>query len=216
MEIIQLLVGQMDVYCYLLGCRQNKNAAIIDPGGNAAQIKREADRRGYNIKYIINTHAHFDHTLGNKGLKDLTGAKLLLHQEDAELLASPEMQMMCQSMGYEPSPLPDAFLTDNQVIELGEGDEDKMTILHTPGHSLGGVCILIYGNPPNIITGDTLFVGAVGRTDFPGGSWPEMRRSIMNRILALPDNTVVWPGHNYGLTPTSTVAIERRSNPYLQ
>jgi glyoxylase-like metal-dependent hydrolase (beta-lactamase superfamily II) len=216
MEITQLLVGQMDVYCYLLGCPHNKNAAVIDPGGNAAQIKREADKRGYHIEYIINTHAHFDHTLGNKGLKDLTGAKLLLHREDADLLLSADMQMMCQSMGYEPSPPPDGFLTDNQVIALGEGDEDKMTVLHTPGHSPGGVCILIYGAPDNIITGDTLFVGAVGRTDFPGGSWPVMRRSIMNRILSLPDNTVVWPGHNYGLNPTSTVAIERRSNPYLQ
>ena len=210
MEIVQMLVGQMDVYAYLIGCPETKNAAVVDPGGNAERIKAEADKRGYNIIYIINTHGHFDHTLANGTLKKLTNAKLLIHKDDAALLKAPEMRMMTQSMGYEPSPEPDEFITDNQEISLGENC--KIKVMHTPGHSQGGVCLYI---PGNVITGDTLFVGAVGRTDFPGGSWPVMRNSIFERILSLPDDTVVWPGHHYGPTPKSTVDRERRTNPFL-
>lgn len=210
MQIVQMLVGQMDVYAYLIGCPETKNAAVVDPGGDGERIKTEADKLGYNIVYIINTHGHFDHTLANGVLKRLTGAKLLIHKDDAPLLTAPEMRMMTQSMGYEPSPDPDEYLSEGQEISLG--DNCKIKVLHTPGHSQGGVCLYI---PGNIITGDTLFVGAVGRTDFPGGSWPVMRKSIFERILSLPDETVVWPGHHYGPTPSSTVAREKRTNPFL-
>ena len=210
MEIVQMLVGQMDVYAYLLGCPETKKAAVIDPGGNAERIKAEADKRGWQIIYIINTHGHFDHTMANGALKALTSAQLLIHQDDATLLTAPEMRMMTQSMGYDPSPAADAFITDNQEISLG--DNCKIKALHTPGHSRGGVSFCF---PGHIFTGDTLFVGAVGRTDFPGGSWPIMRKSIFERILTLPDNTVVWPGHHYGPSPSSTVAKERRTNPFL-
>ena len=210
MEIVQILVGHMDVYAYLLGCPETKKAAVIDPGGHAERIKATADKHGWQIVYILNTHGHFDHTLANGALKTLTGAQLLIHKDDAALLAAPEMRMMTQSMGYDPSPPPDAFITDNQEIVLG--DNCKIKVLHTPGHSRGGVSFYF---PGHVFTGDTLFVGAVGRTDFPGGSWPVMRESIERRILSLPNDTVVWPGHNYGPSPSSSVANERRTNPFL-
>ena len=211
MEIVQMLVGPMDVYAYLLGCPESKNAAVIDPGGAAQRIKAESDKRGYKIIYILNTHNHFDHTAANAELQSLTGAQILIHKDDARDLDSPGMAAASISMGFEPSPSAGGVLSDNQVISLGPNCEIK--VIHTPGHTPGGVCFYIDGN---LFTGDTLFVGAVGRTDFAGGSWPVMLNSLQKRILTFPDETVVWPGHHYGPTASSTVGREKRTNPFVQ
>jgi glyoxylase-like metal-dependent hydrolase (beta-lactamase superfamily II) len=211
MEIVQMLVGSMDVYAYLLGCPESKKAAVIDPGGAAGKIKAEADKRGYEIIYILNTHNHPDHTAANAELKDLTGAKILIHKDDAHHLSSPSMASAAISMGCQPSPPADKTLDDNELISLGQDCQIK--VVHTPGHTPGGVC---FYNEGNIFTGDTLFVGAVGRTDLSGGSWPVMLNSLKNRVLTFPEDTVVWPGHHYGPTPQSTVGREKRTNPFVQ
>ena len=211
MEVVQLLVGYMDVYAYLIGCPETKKALVIDPGGDSKKIKAEADKKGWEIIYIVNTHIHPDHTADNAALKALTGAKLLVHKAEAQQLVSREMQSFSTSMGCAPSPGADEALEDNQVISLGPNCELK--VLHTPGHSPGGICLYFDGH---VFTGDTLFVGAVGRTDFPGGSWPLMLKSIQERILTLPPDTVVWPGHHYGPTNSSTVQREAMTNPFLQ
>ena len=211
MEIVQMLVGPMDVYAYLLGCPTSKNAAVIDPGGAPERIKAEADKRGYQIIYILNTHNHPDHTAANGELKALTGAEILIHKDDAPDLASPGMAQASISMGCRPSPVADRAFNDNDIISLGEGCDLK--VVHTPGHTPGGVCFYFDGN---LFTGDTLFVGAVGRTDFVGGSWPTMQNSLQKRILTFPDDTVVWPGHHYGPSSSSTIGREKRTNPFVQ
>ena len=116
---------------------------------------------------------------------------------------------MAMQMGFTPSPSADVLLEDGDIISFGD---KGLTVLHTPGHSPGGICLYV---EDNLFTGDTLFVGAVGRTDLPGGSMETLLRSIKDRILPLPDETIVWPGHDYGGSPTSTIALEKRHNPYI-
>jgi len=185
--IKQIEVGYMAVYCYIVGCPKTKEAAVIDPGGDVERIMREAGNAGYTIKYIFNTHGHSDHTAGNGQLKKLTGAKIVLHRLDAINIEV------------------DIQLDREKEFRVGEV---VFSVYHTPGHTPGGVCFYAEGN---LFTGDTLFVGDSGRTDLPGGNRPTLGRSI-RKLMELPDETVVWPGHNYGPTPSSTLKWERRNN----
>ena len=187
MFIKQIEVGYMAVYCYIVGCPKTKEAAVIDPGGDVERIMREAGNAGYTIKYIFNTHGHSDHTAGNGQLKKLTGAKIVLHRLDAINIEV------------------DIQLDREKEFRVGEV---VFSVYHTPGHTPGGVCFYAEGN---LFTGDTLFVGDSGRTDLPGGNRPTLGRSI-RKLMELPDETVVWPGHNYGPTPSSTLKWERRNN----
>jgi hydroxyacylglutathione hydrolase len=185
--IKQIEVGYMAVYCYIVGCPKTKEAAVIDPGGDVERIMREAGNAGYTIKYIFNTHGHSDHTAGNGQLKKLTGAKIVLHRLDAINIEV------------------DIQLDREKEFRVGEV---VFSVYHTPGHTPGGVCFYAEGN---LFTGDTLFVGDSGRTDLPGGNRPTLGRSI-RKLMELPDETVVWPGHNYGPTPSSTLKWEKRNN----
>lgn len=201
----------MQVFAYLVGCEKTKQAAIIDPAGNEDDIFRHAQEQGFSITKIINTHGHADHTCGNFRMKELTGAPILVHEGDAVSMQSPHSAQFAQSLGCTPTPPADELLKDGDIIAVG--DEVRLEVLSTPGHSPG--CISLYA-PGHVFTGDTLFVGGVGRTDLPGGSWPTMLNSIKTRILTLPDETVVWPGHNYGQQPSSTVKEERETNGFLR
>ena len=211
MKLIQMLVGHMSVFAYILGCEKTGDALVIDPAGDEADIFARAEAEGLQIKKILNTHGHGDHSCGNKRLKDLSGAALLVHSADHGLLTSPGSAQFISSLGCEPTPAADAGFSHGDEITLGE--EIKIKVIHTPGHTPGSCCFLCSGN---LFTGDTLFVGGVGRTDLPGGSWEQLSNSIKTRILTLPDDTVIWPGHNYGASQSSTVARERASNPYLR
>ncbi len=211
MEIIQLLVGNMAVFAYIVGCQDTGEALVIDPAGSEQRIVAEARRRGLNIVLIVNTHGHPDHTCGNKRMKELTGAPVAIHEADAPHMTSPEAQNFARMLGADLVPPPDMLLSDGQIIQVGT--EVALKVIHTPGHSPGSICLY---TPGHVFTGDTLFVGGVGRTDLPGGSWPQMISSIRNRILSLPDDTVVWPGHHYGPSPSSTIAHERATNPFLR
>ena len=149
MIVRQLRVGSMDVFTYILGCEATREALVIDPGGEVDRIIEEARREGLQIKYILNTHGHWDHTVGNDRLKLLTGASIVRHQQ-------------------EPGPDIDILLVDEKPFQLGE---IVFTVFHTPGHTPGGVCLYAEGQ---LFTGDTLFVGDSGRTDLPGGHRPTL------------------------------------------
>ena len=188
MIIRQLEIGMMDNFSYLIGCPQTRKALVIDPGADVAAILAAAADEDLTIIAIVNTHAHGDHTAGNRALKEKTGARVMIHALDAD--------------GYPPA---DEQLTDGVEIQVG-----KITfkVIHTPGHTPGGICLYADGN---LFTGDTLFVGDSGRTDLPGGDRPTLGASI-RRLMKLAEDTVVWPGHDYGPTPASTLGWEKRHN----
>lgn len=209
MLIEQIKVGYMEVFCYLLGCKATGRGLAIDPAGDEDRIVDTARRLGITIDSVVNTHGHPDHTCGNGRLVELTGAKIYMHTQDNRFFNTPQGQAMGQQMGFTPSPPADVEVEDGDTIAFGE---ETLKVIHTPGHTPGGICL--YGGN-NLFTGDTLFVGAVGRTDFPGGSMETLMRSIREKILSLPQDTIVWPGHNYGVQPSSTVAYEKKHNPYV-
>lgn len=209
MIIKQLKVGFMEVFCYLLGCEETRRALLIDPAGDEERILEAARKLDLTIESVVNTHGHPDHSCGNRKIKESTGARIHMHTQDNSIFNSAEGGSMAVQMGFTPSPPADVLLNDGDVIPFGNSE---LTVLHTPGHSPGGIC-LYSGN--NLFTGDTLFVGAVGRTDLPGGSLDILLKSIKEKILTLPDDTIIWPGHDYGKSPTSTIAREKKQNIYI-
>jgi len=188
MIIKQLKLGSMDNFCYLVGCEQTRQAVAIDPGANVKRILSEAERQTLSIVYIVNTHGHADHTAGSAELKRLTGARIIIHSLEAA--AVPEA---------------DILWSDESDLKVGAL---TFRVFHTPGHTPGSICLYAEGS---LFTGDTLFVGDSGRTDLPGGHRPTLAASI-RRLMQLPDATVVWPGHDYGPTRSSTLAWEKRNN----
>lgn len=210
MDIEQIMVGRMAVFCYIVSCPKTKEALAIDPGGDEDMLAARIEEKGLTLKYIVNTHVHGDHTTGNAKLKELTGAQLVVHELDNKFLEKGIMSEMSRQMGFNPSPPADITVKDGDKIEIGEV---SLAVIHTPGHSPGGICLLGNGN---LFSGDTLFVGGIGRTDLPGSSHEQFMKSIKDRLLTLPDETVVWPGHDYGPKPTSTIGLEKIANPWLR
>ena len=208
MIIQQLIVGSMAVCCYLVACEETKIAAVIDPGGNEDKILAAAKAKGLTIEYIINTHGHADHDCGNGVIKAATGAKIIVHAKDAEFFARPDIKGYFSVLGLPASPPPDQTVSDGDIITVGKV---KLTVIHTPGHTPGGMCLYA---APHLFSGDTLFVGGVGRTDFPGGDTDTLMASIRQKLMTLPPATTVWPGHGYGGN-SSSIAKEAKSNPYL-
>jgi glyoxylase-like metal-dependent hydrolase (beta-lactamase superfamily II) len=207
-QVQQLTVGSMGVCCYILSCPTTQKAGIVDPGGDVERILAAVSASGVDVQYIIATHGHPDHVCGNRALKDATGADIIMHRADEEFFGQPDVSSYFSMLGLEPSPPADVVVEDGDIISIGE---QELQVIHTPGHTPGGICLL---NGKNLVTGDTLFVGGLGRTDFPGGSHPELMNSIRTRLLVLPDDTVIWPGHGYG-GHQSTIGEEKRSNPFL-
>lgn len=209
MIIKQLIVGNMGVCSYIVGCEETKKGAVIDPGGDESIILEEVKKLGLDIIYVIATHGHPDHVCGNRTIKDATQGKIIMHEADAEFFERAETQNYFSMLGLEPSPATEIKVKNGDTIEIGTV---KLEVIHTPGHTPGGICLY---SAPHLITGDTLFVGGVGRTDFPGGSYSELIDSLKSRVLTLPDDTIVWPGHGYGGSQ-STIGEEKVSNPYLR
>jgi len=209
MYIKQFEVSSFSVFCYLVACRQTKEAVVIDPAGGVDRIVSAAEKEGYHITKIINTHGHIDHIMGNAEMKAKTHAHIVIHEADAEALVRTPSYTLSM-FDAEPSPPADATVKDGDGITFGESE---LRVIHTPGHTPGSMCLYADGY---VFTGDTLFVGGVGRTDLPGGSWPELHHSITQILFSLPEETVVLPGHNYGHRPTSTLGDEKRDNPYIQ
>lgn len=202
-----IVVGPLGVNCFILGDKQSKEGMVVDPGADCDIILATVAQFGINVKYIVNTHGHFDHMGCNRKLKEKTGAPLLAHKEDLNFLVHASRSATKYGLTVEDSPEPDLFLTDGMQLQLGARVVD---VLHTPGHTQGGCCLYL-ANEKLLITGDTLFADSVGRTDLPGGNHDQLITSIRTKLMALPDDTIVWPGHG----PSSTIGQERRFNPYL-
>ena len=198
-------------FCYLVGDETSKTCALIDPAFETDRILTEADRLEYRVTHIINTHGHSDHTAGNEAIKAATGAQLLIHKLDADRLGKVVHKTFSRILGGKGSPAPDVLLNDNDLILIGDGT--NLRVIHTPGHTPGSMCLYSDGH---IFTGDTLFVGAVGRTDLPGGSSKQLLASIREKIYTLPGSTIVWPGHDYGPSPSSTIEQEKHTNSFTR
>jgi hydroxyacylglutathione hydrolase len=211
--IVKMLqVGPIMTNCYIVGCEETKQGAIIDPGGNGDYILAEVQQLGLEIKYVINTHGHFDHTLANREvIEGLTESQqqpplLAIHQADAPLLKSGGGAALFGLRGFS-SPPADMYLEEGDVLILGQV---KLKVLYTPGHSVGSVSLLNEAEKA-LFDGDVLFNMGIGRTDLTGGSFETLMDSIRNKLLTLPDDTVVYSGHG----PITTIGRERASNPFL-
>jgi len=200
-----VVVGPLMVNCYIVACEATRKGLVIDPGGDAEKILSAVARHDLSIVQIINTHGHFDHVGANQALMAAFGVGLQIHELDAPMLAHADITALKYGLKAENSPPPTSFLSDGDTIPFGKC---SLTVLHTPGHTRGG-CSL-YGEGV-VFTGDTLFAESVGRTDFPGGSSATLLKSIREKLLTLPDATIVYPGHG----PATTIGHERLHNPYL-
>jgi glyoxylase-like metal-dependent hydrolase (beta-lactamase superfamily II) len=209
MIIEQIQIGSFQIYCYILGCGDTGEGIVVDPGGPAGPILERANKGGISkIKYIVNTHGHVDHTAGNEEMQKATSAPIAIHEADAGALVNANPAMLAM-FNAKASPQATALLKDGDKIEFGK---ESVEVIHTPGHTPGCICLYF---PGYVVTGDTLFVGGVGRTDLPGGSYETLQASIKNRLFTLPDETVVLSGHAYGVTPTSTIEREKKENMFI-
>ena len=206
----QLVVGPLAVCCYLVGYSETKETAIIDPGGDEDLIINTIKSMSLKPIIIINTHAHPDHTAGNQTLKQVFNIPIAMHESDAGSFLNQADLFLGSMVGALPTPQPDILLKNGNNVVLGE---ISLKVIHTPGHTPGSICLYY---PSHVFTGDTLFVKAVGRTDLPGGSWETLIKSIKTRLFTLPEETIVWPGHDYGEKPNSTIGEEKRFNPFIK
>ncbi len=199
-------VGITDTNCYIAGCEETREGVVIDPGGHPERILAALEKSGLTIRYVLNTHCHFDHMGANAEIVAATGAPLALHPAELPIL---RVHGGAEWFGVpvKASPLPDVELTDGQVLEVGRL---CFRVLYVPGHSPGGVAF--YEPREGVVfDGDALFADGVGRTDLPGGDWATLVRSIREVLFALPDATVVYPGHG----PKTTIGHEKTHNPWL-
>ena len=207
--ITAAITGPLQVISYLVACPDAGEALLIDPGGPSDELMAKLRDEGWRLRWIVNTHGHADHTAGNGQWALDTGARIVIHQLDWEFFQTPAMQAAARAEGFPPLTRADVLVADGQHIPLGSRD---ILVLHTPGHTPGAICLYC---PGHLFTGDTLFVGAAGRTDLAGGSLTQLISSLEEKIMPLPDDTRIWPGHDYGDTPTSTLGEEKVNNPYL-
>ncbi len=206
MEIVTYQLGPMENNTYLIIDEATRDAALIDPSFHSETIWEDIEGRNVQIRYLLNTHGHFDHIIGNAFYVEKTGAPLALHRDDLDRLrALPEIALSYRFKA-EPSPEPDLFLEHGQTLTLGE---TSIRVVHTPGHSPGSVTFLF---DDVAIVGDVLFDGSIGRTDFPGCSLQTLLHSIRTELLTLPDTTKVLPGHS----SATTIGKERATNPHIQ
>ena len=205
MIIKTLAVGPIMANCFILGCEETLEAVVIDPGDEADRILRALAESKLTVKWIINTHGHFDHVSANKPMKDATGAPILIHADDAPMLDELSHSAAAWGLKADNSPAPDRFLNDGDEIRFGK---ITLSVLHTPGHTRGGVSLHTDGH---VFVGDTLFAGSIGRTDFPGGSFESLKNSIQKKLFVLDDDVQVHTGHG----PSTTIGDERRTNPFV-
>jgi len=202
-------VGPLQCNCVIIGDEASKTAVVVDPGDDIERVTEALDRSGFKVSAIVATHGHIDHVGGFGELKKMSGAKTLLHEADAPLYD--ELAMQAQWLGIEPPSMTklDGTLDENPGLSLGAVTFD---VRHTPGHSPGSVSLVLPESTPILLAGDTLFAGSIGRTDLWGGSFEEIIASIKSKLLTLPDETIVIPGHG----PRTTIGTERKTNPFLQ
>jgi hydroxyacylglutathione hydrolase len=202
-----LTVGLLEVNCYILGDEVTKEAVVIDPGGDEDEILEVLNHNQFQLKLIIDTHGHFDHVDANQPLKDATGAKIAVHEADAQMLDKPSAEAMFFTGNRLRTSQADILLKENDILTFGQY---RLKVLHTPGHTPGGISLVLEDHP-YVYVGDLLFAGSIGRTDFPGGSYDALITAVRTKIFPLGDNYSVYPGHG----PVTTVAQERKYNPFF-
>lgn len=207
-----MVVGEIQANCYLVGDGKSDDIAVIDPGGDGPDIIARIEKKGYKPAYIINTHGHIDHMWSNADLKAAyPDAELLIHEADADMLTDPSANLSTFVGRAISSPPADRTISEGDCIQVGSLDFE---IVHIPGHSPGGIALITKDESGRTVVfcGDALFAYSIGRTDFPGGSHEKLISGIKNKLLTLPDDTLVYPGHG----PSTTVGVERQHNPFLQ
>ncbi len=205
MILRRLVINPFGTNCYIVGSESTREGMVIDPGGNGKEILRQVREIGLDIKYVVLTHGHIDHIGAVKEVKEATGAEFCVHSGETRLVQERPLGSIV-GLQYPILPAPDCWLNGGDSIDIGDL---HFLVLHTPGHSPGGICLLGEGI---VFSGDTLFNYGIGRTDFPGSSHSQLMNSIHTKLMVLPDNTVVYPGHG----PETTVGAEQRGNPFLR
>ena len=206
MIIKKLEVGPIMANCFILGCESTKEAVVIDPGDDADRILMTLAKSELKVKYLLNTHGHFDHVGANKRMKDATGAELAIHADDEPMFKELSNSARMFGLSAENSPSADFHLKDGDEIIFGK---ITLKVIHTPGHSKGGICLYTKGH---LFAGDTLFAGSIGRTDLGGGDYDTLISSIKEKLLILEPDTIVYTGHG----PETTIGNEKRMNPFLR
>ncbi len=204
MILKKLELGMFASNCYVVGDESTKEGMVIDPGANAKQILGAVEDLGLNIKVIVLTHSHMDHVGALAEVKEATGAEIAIHADEAQFLQKQPLQRVIHPFSQS-LPAADRLLREGDTVDIGSL---HFRVLHTPGHTPGGICLLEEGI---VFSGDTLFNFGIGRADFPGASYDQEMESIRTKLMTLPDNTVVYPGHG----PDTTIGVERGFNPFL-
>ncbi len=203
-----LAVGPVAANCYIIGDEKSNEGAIIDPGGDPEKILHAVKETGLEIRYILATHGHFDHSAATKRLKEELDAEFLLHEEDLSFVRRSKKSAEQWGINIDQVPDPDGYIKEDDILKLGLLE---LKIIHTPGHSPGGISIYVESENA-LFSGDTLFLGSVGRTDFDGGSMEILVTSIKEKLYALPDSTVVYTGHG----PQTTIGDEKMQNMFVR
>ncbi len=198
-------VGPIMANCYILGCEKTREAVVVDPGDEADRILLALAELKLTVKHIINTHGHFDHVGANRKMTEATGAPILIHADDAPMLAELSATASAFGLSAENSPSAGRLLADGDSVTFGE---ITLKVIHTPGHTLGGISLVAEGAA---FVGDTLFAGSIGRTDLPGGDYSTLINSVKTKLFTLTDDVKVYCGHG----PATTIGNEKRFNPFV-